>query len=116
MVPPSSEDRTLPLISYIAPSEQFREVLAQYPNTRDRGTMATDENQFGLPRRVNPRAPPTNKVIRSCGTPACKPAANERIQVAGARDAGEVAVEHQPGHADRCLDLGFQDVRLRREE
>src|SRR5262245_37556770 len=43
-------------------------------------------------------------------------AADEHLAVRRALDAGEVAVEHDLRHAGGYVDLGFQDVRLRREE
>src|SRR5262249_15888232 len=43
-------------------------------------------------------------------------AADERLAVGRALDAGEEAVEHDLGHSGGHLDLGLQDVRLRREE
>src|SRR5262245_61570306 len=43
-------------------------------------------------------------------------AANERLEVGRARDAGEIAVEYHLGHTGGDFDLRFQDVRLRREE
>src|SRR5580704_4331224 len=43
-------------------------------------------------------------------------AANESLEVVWPSDAGPVAVEDQPRHAGRRLNLDFQDVRLWREK
>src|SRR6516162_8317427 len=94
-------------------------LLAQLPPERPPSASRNSSTARAPARAANPKTTglsPEAPLHEAAVLRLVDVAADERLAVGRARDAGQVAIEHHLGHAGGDLDLGFQDVRLRREE